>query len=154
MTAEALEKTCAKYNLKITHETMRIAVCDVLDEVQTSMSLKQIPINSFSRRKIMPPPPPPPPSDHGPARGGDECFGPARECPWSLTWRPAACCPLQRAGRRGDEVEPQNKSLRTKFISQKVFIKSFCKSQPPHKSVNLSCIITNVKKKLTGLCGD
>jgi len=32
VTAEALEKVTAKYNLKITHETMRIAVCDVLEE--------------------------------------------------------------------------------------------------------------------------
>ena len=32
------------------------------------------------------------------------------------------------------------------FISQNVFIKSFCKSELPHKSVNLSFIITNTKK--------
>jgi len=36
------------------------------------------------------------------------------------------------------------------FISQKVFIKSFCKSQFPQKSVNVSFIIT----KLTDLCGN
>ena len=34
-----------------------------------------------------------------------------------------------------------------------VFIKSFCKSQFPHKSVNLSFIITRMKNKLTDLCG-
>ena len=34
-------------------------------------------------------------------------------------------------------------------ISQKVFIKSFCKSQFPHKSVNSSFIIANVINKLT-----
>jgi len=40
------------------------------------------------------------------------------------------------------------------ILSQAVFIKSFCKSQVPHKSVNLSFIITNVKNKLTDLCGN
>ena len=32
------------------------------------------------------------------------------------------------------------------MISQKVFIKSFCKSQIPHKSVNLSFIVTNIQR--------
>ena len=40
------------------------------------------------------------------------------------------------------------------FISQKVFIRSFCKSQFPHKSVHLSLITTNTKNKLTNLCGN
>ena len=40
---------------------------------------------------------------------------------------------------------------RGELISQKVFMKSFRKSQFPHKSVNVSLIITNVKNKLTGL---
>ena len=39
------------------------------------------------------------------------------------------------------------------LISQKVFIKSFCKSQFPHKSINLFFIITNIKNELTGLRG-
>ena len=42
----------------------------------------------------------------------------------------------------------------TILISQKVFIRSFCKRQFPHKSVNLSFIITNVTNKLTDLCGE
>ena len=33
----------------------------------------------------------------------------------------------------------------TRFISHKVFLKSFCRSQLPHKSVNLSSTITNIK---------
>ena len=37
-------------------------------------------------------------------------------------------------------------------ISQKVFIKLFCKSRFPHKSVNLSFLVTVIKKKLTYLC--
>ena len=41
-----------------------------------------------------------------------------------------------------------------RFISQKVFQKSFCKSQFPHKSVNLSFIITDTKNKLTNLYGN
>ena len=40
------------------------------------------------------------------------------------------------------------------FISQKVFVNSFLKSQSPHKFVNLSFIITNIKNKLTDLCGN
>ena len=38
--------------------------------------------------------------------------------------------------------------------SQKVFINQFCKIQFPYKSVNLSCIITNIENKLTDLCGN
>ena len=41
-----------------------------------------------------------------------------------------------------------------RFISQKVFIKSFFKSQFPHKSVNLPFTITIVKNKSTHLCGN
>jgi len=40
----------------------------------------------------------------------------------------------------------------TDLISQKVSIKSLCKSQFPHKPVNLSSIITNKEDKLTDLC--
>ena len=41
-----------------------------------------------------------------------------------------------------------------KVISQKVFIQSFCKSQFPDQSVNLSFVVTNIKNKLTDLCGN
>ena len=41
-----------------------------------------------------------------------------------------------------------------KLISQKASMTSFCKSQCPHKSVNLSFIIATLKNKLTGLCGN
>ena len=40
------------------------------------------------------------------------------------------------------------------LILQKVYIKSFRKSQFPDKSVNLSFIITNMHSKLTDLCGN
>ena len=40
------------------------------------------------------------------------------------------------------------------FISQRVFIKSFCKSPFPHKSVNLFFILVTIKDKLTNLCGN
>jgi hypothetical protein len=42
----------------------------------------------------------------------------------------------------------------SKLISQKVLVKSFSKIQLPHKSVNVSFIITNVKNKLTDVCGN
>ena len=38
------------------------------------------------------------------------------------------------------------------FISQKVFIKSFCKGEFPPKSVNVSFIITHMKNRMTDLC--
>ena len=43
---------------------------------------------------------------------------------------------------------------RDNIVSQEVFIKSFGKSQFPHKSVNLSSVINNIKNKLTDLCGN
>ena len=49
---------------------------------------------------------------------------------------------------------PYEKVLLPTLISQKEFIKAFCKSGSPHKSVNLSFIVTNIKNKLTDLCGN
>ena len=49
--------------------------------------------------------------------------------------------------RRG-ALRPEPQTL----ISQKRLIMSFCKSQFPHKCVNLAFIITNIKNKLTDLC--
>ena len=40
------------------------------------------------------------------------------------------------------------------FISPKVFLRSFCKGRFPHKSVNLSFNVTDMKNKLTDLCGN
>ena len=40
------------------------------------------------------------------------------------------------------------------LISQKVFITSLCKSQFPHKSVNLFFILVIVKDRLTDLSGN
>jgi len=42
----------------------------------------------------------------------------------------------------------------TNLISHKEFLQSFCRSQLPHKSVNLSFTITNINNKLTDLCGN
>ena len=39
-------------------------------------------------------------------------------------------------------------------LSHTVFSRSFCRSQLPHKSVNLSCTITRIKSKLTEFCGN
>ena len=36
-------------------------------------------------------------------------------------------------------------------ISQKVFVKSFCRSEFPHKSVNLFYVLVIIKDKLTDL---
>ena len=40
------------------------------------------------------------------------------------------------------------------LISPKVFIKLFCKSPFPHKSVNLFYLLVIIKANLTDLCGD
>ena len=42
--------------------------------------------------------------------------------------------------------------LGTELIAHKELVKSFCKSQFPHKSVNTFFIVANIKKKLTDLC--
>ena len=39
------------------------------------------------------------------------------------------------------------------FISHKVLLKSFCRSQLRYKSVNSSFTITNIKNRFTDLCG-
>ena len=44
--------------------------------------------------------------------------------------------------------------LRMFFVSHRVISKSFCRSQFPHKSVNSSFTITDIKNKLTDLCGN
>ena len=41
-----------------------------------------------------------------------------------------------------------------RLIPQIVLAKSFCKSRFPHKSVNLSAIITNIKNELSDVCGN
>ena len=40
------------------------------------------------------------------------------------------------------------------LISRKAFLKSFCRGQPLHKSVNVSFVITNVKDRLRDLCAN
>jgi len=42
----------------------------------------------------------------------------------------------------------------TVFISQKMFTKSFCKSQFPLKFVNLSFTTTDINNELSDLCGN
>ena len=40
------------------------------------------------------------------------------------------------------------------IFSHKVFTNSFCKSQFPQKSVNVSFVIADIKNELTDLCGN
>jgi len=42
----------------------------------------------------------------------------------------------------------------SELISQRVSTKSFCTNQFPHKSVNVSFVITNINNELTDLCGN
>ena len=55
----------------------------------------------------------------------------------------------------GDSVEQplHHHVLGSTFISQKVFIKSFCKSQFPRKYVNSFFMSVKIKNELTNLCG-
>ena len=74
--------------------------------------------------------------------------------------------PLRRNNRTFDQNSGRESP--SKLITQKILIKSFCRSQLPHKSVNLSfllssrfphksvnlsCILTNMQNKLTDLWG-
>ena len=59
------------------------------------------------------------------------------------------------------DVQYQTKDQKSEYVrppptltSHKVFLKSFCRSQIPHESVNVSFTITNMKHKLTDLGGD
>jgi hypothetical protein len=40
------------------------------------------------------------------------------------------------------------------FISDKAFLKSYCRSQLPHESVNLSFTVANIRNNFTNLCGN
>ena len=61
-------------------------------------------------------------------------------------------CKLQ--GSRSALRPTHNASAPPRFISQKLFVKLFCKSQFPDKSVNVFFILTNIKNKLIDLCGN
>ena len=62
-----------------------------------------------------------------------------------LDWRSVLEHILKVLGRQitDDQMVPPY------LISHKVFIKSFCKSQFPYKSVTLSDVITNIKNEMT-----
>ena len=66
-----------------------------------------------------------------------------------------------RPGRSGKNSQPLRGVLSwlgsgntSEIVSQRVFIKLFCISQFPHKSVNLSFIIVIIRDELTNLCGN
>ena len=70
------------------------------------------------------------------------------------------CLRSEMAGGMGSQVDvlgfvvKKSSTFRpVNFISKRVFMKSFRKSQFPHKSVNLSFTITNQTIKLTVLWG-
>ena len=52
------------------------------------------------------------------------------------------------------EVRSHPRLPHSYFISQKVFIESFCRSLFPHKSVNVSFTPSNIKNKSTDWCGN
>ena len=54
----------------------------------------------------------------------------------------------------GREVVQRLRFRDSEFISHKEFSKSFCRSQLPNKSINISFTVTNIKNTLTDLCGN
>ena len=68
----------------------------------------------------------------------------------------ARACFWSRLGSAASKLHSRNPKgpPAAKLIIHKLFLKSFCKSQSPHKSVNLSPTITIVKYMLTDLCGN
>ena len=84
--------------------------------------------------------------------------------PEPLTPTPRKNKAIAKASREGEENGSSDEDEETgvlrvgtltvdTVLSQRVFIKSFCKSQFPHKSVNLSFTITNMMNKLTDFAG-
>jgi len=70
--------------------------------------------------------------------------GPPKWVSWSVTYRETQGVP-----------EHQKLPVHTgDFILHHVCLRSFCRIQLPHKSVNLLFTITNMKNKLTDLCGN
>ena len=61
--------------------------------------------------------------------------------------------PCSRAAPSGTRSTSPWSASRT-FIPHKSFFKSICRSQVPQTSINTSFTITNVKNKLTDLCGN
>ena len=64
-----------------------------------------------------------------------------------------------RGGRQGwSGKKPRSRNISTscatRFIPQRVFIKSLCKSQFSHKSVNLFFILVMIKDDLAKFCGN
>ena len=57
-------------------------------------------------------------------------------------------------GAAGGEAAGAKGTPRPGLISQKVFIKSFRKSQFPDKSINLFFMLVMMKDKLTNVCGN
>ena len=70
-----------------------------------------------------------------------------------VTWGETSAQALISAG--ADEEIPHftEHSKRLAFISHKVFMKSFCRSEFPRNFVNLVLILVTVKDKLTDLRG-
>ena len=56
--------------------------------------------------------------------------------------------------RTGTPARGKFQRIRQKIDRTEIFVKSFGKSQFPHKAVNLSFIIANLKNILTDLCGN
>ena len=55
----------------------------------------------------------------------------------------------------GDMTQTKNETWSFSDVtSQKVSIKSFCKSRFPHKSVDIFFTLVTIKDKLTDLCGN
>ena len=66
------------------------------------------------------------------------------------SYQPSKLSPLLSKAVR--LTDPSQVNVGGGLFSHKVFLKSFCKSQSLHKSVNLFCISVMIKDKLPDLC--
>ena len=57
-------------------------------------------------------------------------------------------------GFTAEFASPAESDAGVAVLSHRKCIKSFCKSQLPHQSVNLSIILVIIKDKMTDLCGN
>ena len=73
---------------------------------------------------------------------------------FSPGWGPFASSLLLPSRMMSDPTVHHLRKVTCILISHKVFIKSSCKNQFPHKSFNLSVILVIVKDTLMDLCGN
>ena len=89
-----------------------------------------------------------------PALSGTLCMTPVALSLFRSRPPPLLCPYLSRALSARGRWQPIRTAQASGLISQKMFLKSFCRSQLPHKSVNVCLTFTYMKNKRADLCGN